>query len=127
MGLRGKSCRCPPQLGHRVIELPALLARGTPAFSPESELALAAGYGCPKSESLKWLSWASVWKIVVCLLGPDTRLQWWDGSKLTAVMSKVGTLLRLSSWKDWSSLYRVLGKRIMESNKTLVREIKIAF
>lgn len=73
MGLRGKSCHCPPQLGHRVIELPALLARGTPAFSPESELAIAAGYGCPKSESLKRLSWASVWKVVVCLLGPDTH------------------------------------------------------
>lgn len=50
MGPRGKSCHCPPQLGHRVIELPALLARGTPAFSPESELAIAAGYECPKSE-----------------------------------------------------------------------------
>lgn len=127
MGLRGKSCHCPPQLGHRVIELPALLARGTPAFSPESELAIAAGYGCPKSESLKRLSWASVWKIVVCLLGPDIHLQWWDGSKLTAVMSKVGTRLRLSIMEGLEFSIQGLGEKVMESDKTLVREIKIAF
>ena len=49
MGLRGKRCGCPPQLGHRVIELPVLVSHGTPAFSPEAELGLAAGYRFPKS------------------------------------------------------------------------------
>lgn len=65
---------------------------------------------------------------MVCWLGPDICLPWWDGSKLTVVLSKVGTLcLDSPSWKDWNSLYRVLGKRIMESDETLIREIRIAF
>lgn len=46
----------------------------------------------PNLKSLKRLSWASIWVVVVCLLGPDISLQWWDGSKLNGVMSKVGTL-----------------------------------
>lgn len=62
------------------------------------------------------------------MLGPDIHLQWWGGSKLTGVMSKVWTLpLDSLSWKDWNSLYGVLEKRIMESDKTLKREIRIGF
>lgn len=64
---------------------------------------------------------------MVCLLGPDTHLQWWDGSKLTAVMSKVGTLLRLSIMEGLAFSIQGLGEKVMESDKTLVREIKIAF
>lgn len=48
MGLTGKSGLCPP-LGRRVIELPELVSRGTPMFSPEVELGITAGYGFPKS------------------------------------------------------------------------------
>lgn len=82
----------------------------------------------PNLKSLKQLSWASVWRIVVCLLGPDISLQWWDGSKLTGVMSKMGTLcLDSLSWKDRNCLYGVLGKRIVELDKTLIREFRIGF
>lgn len=42
-------------------------------------------------------------------------------------MSKAGTLLRLSIMEGLELSIQGLGKRIMESDKTLVREIKIAF
>ena len=43
----------------------------------------------------------------------------------SGVRSKVGALcLDFLSWKGWSSLYRVLGKRITDSDKTLNREVK---
>ena len=43
----------------------------------------------------------------------------------SGVRSKVGALcLDFLSWKGWNSLYRVLGKRITDSDKTLNREVK---
>lgn len=46
----------------------------------------------------------------------------------SGVRSKVGAfLLRLSTWKDWSSLYRALGERIADSHKILIGEIRIGF
>ena len=43
----------------------------------------------------------------------------------SGVRSKVGALcLDFLSWKGWSSLDRVLGKRITDSDKTLNREVK---
>lgn len=49
------SCRCPQQLGHRVIELTALTSHETPTFFPEVELEIIVGYGFPKSKSLTHL------------------------------------------------------------------------
>lgn len=46
----------------------------------------------------------------------------------SGVRSKVGAfLLRLSTWKDWSSLYRAIGERIADSHKILIGEIRIGF
>ena len=46
----------------------------------------------------------------------------------SGVRSKVGALcLDFLSWKGWSSLYRVSGKRITGSDKTLIGEIRFAF
>lgn len=78
MGLRGKSCRCLPQLGHRVTELPALVSPGTPAFFPEAKLRLAAGGGFPKFLSLEQLLSAGLLSgtaaIFFFLLGPISSL-----------------------------------------------------
>lgn len=42
-------------------------------------------------------------------------------------MSKVGTLLRLSIMEGLEFSIQGLGEKVMESDKTLVREIKLAF
>lgn len=76
MGLRGKSCHCVPQLGHRVTELPALVSHAVPAFVPGTKLKLAAGDEFPKCSSQEQLLSAGLLSgtAVICLLGPISLL-----------------------------------------------------
>lgn len=55
MRLRERVVAALLQLGHRVIELPALTSHRTPKFFPEVELGIAVRYEFPKSEILTHL------------------------------------------------------------------------
>lgn len=122
------SCCCPPQLGHRVIELPALTSHRIPNFFAEVKVGIAVGYGFPKSESLThlletgnfpghsglfaealFLSQGVVWEQV-------NSCQVKSGGSLLRLPIMEGLEFSIQSWE-----------RITESDKIIITEIRIGF